>query len=266
MIGVSDRELVAAFQSLGIGSGRPVLAHASLSAFGEVDGGADALLDALVKAFAPLVMPAFTYRTMVIPEAGPDGNGIAYGTGKDLNRLAQAFAPGMPVDRMIGRVAEALRRHPRSERSGHPIFSFTGIDAGPILMAQTLEEPLAPIGAMAEQGGWVLLLGVDQTSNTTIHYAEKLSGRKQFLRWALTAEGVRACSGFPGCSDGFEAISPHVKGITQTAQIGKALVQALPMDGLIEAVRAQLARDPLALLCARPACERCDEVRRSALL
>ena len=66
------------------------------------------------------------------------------------------------------------------------------------MAVQTLAEPLAPIGALAQRGGWVLLLGVNQTVNTSLHYAERLAGRPQFTRWALTYEGVRECPQFPG--------------------------------------------------------------------
>jgi aminoglycoside 3-N-acetyltransferase len=62
-----------------------------------------------------------------------------------------------------------------------------------------LDDPLAPVGALAEENGTVLLIGVNHTVNTSIHYAEKIAGRKQFIRWALTPQGVRECPGFPGC-------------------------------------------------------------------
>ena len=257
----SFHELSTVFRSLGIERDRPVLAHASLSAFGEVRGGPEALVGALLAAFHPLVMPAFTYQAMVIPEAGPEGNGIRYGSGKDLNRMAEFFSEEMPVDRMIGAVAETLRCHPQASRSSHPILSFIGIGAAAILETQTLADPLAPIRVMAEQDGWVLLLGVDQTVNTAIHYAERLAGRRQFIRWALTPGGIVECPGFPGCSDGFEKLAPHLEGITRRAQIGGAGVQAIPLVGLLDRVQALLDVDPLRLLCDRPACERCDAVR-----
>jgi aminoglycoside 3-N-acetyltransferase len=258
---ISFHELSTAFRSLGIERGRPVLAHASLSAFGEVRGGAEALASALLAAFNPLVMPAFTYQTMIIPETGPDFNGIRYGSGSNLNRMAEFFSPGMPVDRMIGAVAEALRRHPQARRSGHPILSFVGVGAADILEAQTLADPLAPIRVMAEKEGWVILLGVNQTVNTAIHYAEQLAGRRQFTRWALTPEGIVECQGFPGCSDGFDQLAPHLEGISRLVQAGAAAVQAIPLVALLDRVQALLDANPQALLCDRKQCDRCDAVR-----
>src|SRR5512142_3158251 len=56
----------------------PVIAHASLKSFGEVIGGADAVLRAVLDSVWALVMPTFTYVTMVTPEVGPPNNGIAF--------------------------------------------------------------------------------------------------------------------------------------------------------------------------------------------
>jgi aminoglycoside 3-N-acetyltransferase len=143
----------------------------------------------------------------------------------------------------------------------HPIQSFAGIHADAILNSQTLFDPLAPIGALADQDGWVLLLGVDHRVNTSIHYAEKLAGRMQFIRWALLPDRVVECPGFPGDSEGFEAIAPAVEKFTRRVEIGNALVQAVHLRSLIRVVADQLKENPFALLCQRQDCERCNAVR-----
>jgi aminoglycoside 3-N-acetyltransferase len=207
------------------------------------------------------MMPTFTYKAMIIPETGPPNNGITYGSGQDANRLAQFFYPDMPADPLMGAVAESLRRHPEARRSKHPLYSFAGINVDEALDAQTMQEPLAPIGVLTESRGLVLLLGVDQTANTSVHYGEKLAGRKQFIRWALTPKGVRACPGWPGCSHGFRDIHPMIEPSIQRSTIGSARVQAIPLPDLIEAVRNAIAQDPTALLCRNASCERCQAVR-----
>ena len=176
--------------------------------------------------------------------------------------MAEFFSADMPANPLMGIIPETIRRHPQAKRSSHPILSLTGIHAAQMLETQTLAEPLAPIGALLERDGWVLLLGVDHTVNTSIHYGEKLAGRKQFVRWALTPEGVRECPGFPGCSDGFQAIAPRLDGQAKEIQIGDARVTAVPLSVLIPAVQAAIADDPLALLCDRGICPRCAAVRK----
>lgn len=241
----------------------PVIAHASLASFGEVIGGAEAVLRAVLDSVWALVMPVFTYNTMVTPEVGPPNNGIAYGAENDLNRMAEPFRHDMPADKQMGVIPEVLRRHARAKRSGHPILSFAGVYAEKFLAAQTLEEPLGTIGALAEADGWVLLLGVDHTVNTSIHYAEKLAGRRTFTRWALLADRVIECPGFPGDSSGFEAIAPDLTGITRIVRAGDAVIQAMPIRTLTQVVMDRIQADPLALLCERQDCLRCNSVRES---
>jgi aminoglycoside 3-N-acetyltransferase len=219
-------------------------------------------MEALLDVFSTVIMPVFTYATMVTPEVGPPYNGLTYGAEDAHNRQAQFFDPDLPADRLMGVIPESLRRHPKAQRSSHPILSFSGVNAAEALHVQTLQEPLAPIQALLDGDGWALLLGVDHTVNTSIHLGERLAGRQPFLRWALTPDGVAACPGFPGCSDGFQALAPALTGSARTARIGAGLAQAFRLADLVEAVQAYLKKDPLGLLCNRSYCARCFDARR----
>ena len=262
MATITFTDLRTALFKLGL-SHTPVIAHASLKSFGEVVGGAEAVLRAVLDSVWALVMPTFTYKTMITPEVGPANNGIAYGTELDLNRMAEPFRRDMPADKQMGIIPETLRKHPRAKRSAHPIQSFAGIYADKFLAAQTMQNPLGPIGALVESDGWVLLLGVDHTVNTSIHYAEKLAGRRTFMRWALLPDRIIECPGFPGDSAGFEAIAPDLVTVTRVVKAGDATIRALPLRALMHVVTQRIEDDPLALLCSRETCLRCSAVRDS---
>jgi aminoglycoside 3-N-acetyltransferase len=257
------RDFVTGFRKLEIDRSRPVIVHASLSAFGEIHGGTETVLGALCLSFDSLIIPAFTYKTMITPEVGPPDNAINYGSGNDNNRMAEIYRSDMPVDILMGVVAEATRTHPKAQRSTHPILSFAGINAQKILASQTIKEPFLPIQTLIDEQGWVLLMGVDQTVNTSIHYGEQLAGRKQFIRWALTPKGIIPCQRFPGCSDGFEGITPHLDEIIRKVELEGAAIQAFPLVPLVDIVCGTLKENPSALLCNREDCERCNAVRES---
>ncbi len=258
---ITFRDLVNNLRELGLDGEQSVIAHASLSSFGHVQGGAETIVGALLSVTKGLIMPTFTYKSMVVPENGPQDNAINYGGHTDANRLAEFYQPDMPADPMMGVVAETLRQHPDAQRSRHPIYSFSGVNAEDAIDAQSRAEPFAPVRVLTESLGMVLLLGVDHTANTSIHYGEQLAGRKQFTRWALTRKGVLECPRWPGCSHGFNAIAPHIEKYTNRTQIGGATVQLIPLSMLIRTVVDIIKKDPLALLCNRSNCERCQAIR-----
>src|SRR5688572_25538 len=99
---VSFRDFINAFRELGIHSKQPVIVHASLSTVGEIRGGAETVLGALLTMARGVMAPTFTYKTMLIPEVGPENNAMAYGTGRDTNLLAEFYHPDMPADPSMG--------------------------------------------------------------------------------------------------------------------------------------------------------------------
>ena len=254
-------ELKHAFDGLGL-EGRPVIAHASLKKFRDIQGGPKTVIQALLASSSGVVMPTFTYKTMVTPQVGPPNNGITYGTDQNGNRMAEPFNHAMPPDKMMGTLPAALLRERLAMRTSHPILSFGGIQADDILLKQTLFDPLAPICALAEKDGWVVLINVDHTVNTSIHYAEKLAGRRQFIRWALTPGRIVECPGFPGDSSGFNALEELLQPHTQRVELdGGAFIQAVPLKKLIDVTVELIKKNPQALLCQREDCERCNAIR-----
>lgn len=257
---LSYHHFKSAFDDLGI-SDKFVIAHASLKPFGHIDNGARTVVRAMVDSFQGVLMPTFTYQTMVTPEVGPPNNGITYGADKDLNKMARPFMYSMPADKMMGSVPETLRQHPSATRTSHPILSFAGINVDDILNTQTLDEPLAPIGALAAEDGWVVLINVDHSSNTSIHFAEKLAGRRQFIRWAMVANRIVECPSFPGDSSGFNIIAEYLQSDTHYVKVGRGFIQAVSLRNLVDTVGQLIKQNPLALLCPRMDCERCNAVR-----
>jgi aminoglycoside 3-N-acetyltransferase len=259
MLGFAD--LKHALGELGL-AGRPVIVHASLKKFDTIQGGPGTLVHAMRETFGGVVMPTFTYKTMVTPGVGPPNNGIIYGSGRDHNKMAEPFHPAMPPDKMMGLLPLTLLGEKDFQRTSHPILSFGGIHADDVLLAQTLFDPLAPIRALAEKDGWIILINVDHTVNTSIHYGEKLAGRRQFVRWAMMRGRIVECPGYPGDSSGFTSIEEFIHPHTRRVDLdGGAFFQAVPLKRLLAVTVELIKKEPLALLCQREDCERCNAVR-----
>lgn len=261
---LSFRDLVSGLTAIRLISHVPLIAHVDLHSFGPIDGGADTLLQALLHLVDTLVMPVFTYRTMVIPSAGPENNGMVYNHRVAGYSHSEIFTAELPADLEMGEVAELLRRQDGAVRSSHPVLSFASLGVDAPVRAQTLADPLAPLRVLVELEACVLLAGTDQTRNFSLHLAERLAGRKSFTRWALTPDRIVELPGMPGCARGFNQVTPQLQQIIRQTTIGGATISVIPLQKLLNISTAMLQNDPAALLCSNPACLACQSVRQQA--
>jgi aminoglycoside 3-N-acetyltransferase len=257
---LSYRDFITTFRNLGLRRNSHVLVHASLEGLGPVAGGPDTIIGSLLATCESVLMPTFTPECALTPPVGPPDNAIDYGTDPGKNLEAEFYVPDLPTAEPV---AERLRQHANARRSVHPLLSFAGIKADEALEGQTIDEPLGPIGWLAEFDGDVLLLGTDQRANVSLHYGERAAGRRQFTRWALTPEAVVVCPDCPGCSEGFGAIASRLDGIVRRQRLGRATAELIPLRDLINITVGWVRQDPRALLCDRPECVYCRAVRAS---
>lgn len=166
---------------LGLTQGDVVLVHSSLSSLGWVNGGAVAVVQALLKAVGEngtIVMPSQTWNITdpakwMRPEVPDD--------------WIQVIRDTMPVydarttpTRGMGQVVEVFRSWPGSIRSHHPCDSFVarGPLAAELMADHHLTDPLghtSPLGKMYRLDGVkILLIGVDFDKCTALHFAECL--------------------------------------------------------------------------------------------
>jgi aminoglycoside 3-N-acetyltransferase len=244
---------------LGLSSEVDVLAHVDLPSLGDVEGGAETVVDALLASARTLVMPAFTYQTQIIPQIGPPDNAIVYGSGDAINAKAEIFRPDLPVHPDCGSVAEALRQREETLRSTHPILSFIaqGSHAREVLASQTRHNPLGPIGWLEAHDGVVLLLGVDQRRNFALHLAEQRAGRKTFTRWALTIDDIEELEHIPGCTEGFNEVWYDLLAVSTVSRVGLARAEVMPIEAMLEVAESHLEIEPNLMLCDKPSCLSC---------
>ncbi len=257
------RDFVLAFDELGLTKSSRILVHSNLDVVGEVEGGTEAMLGALLASCEMVLTPAYTHGSVVVPEVGPPDNAINYGASEIENLDAEFFHPEMDVDEDLGDLPRTILRHEAVGRSSHPILSFAGIHTTEPLALQTLAEPFGPIAWLAEFDGDILLINADHTSNISLHYAEQLAGRQALTRWALTEDGVAECRNMPGCSQGFEAIRARLTGEVQQTSIESINIELIPVRDLMNIAAGWIREDSRALLCGTPDCLYCPQVRAS---
>ena len=162
---VTRRELAADLRRLGVDPGATVLVHSSLSRLGNVDGGAEAVVGALLDSVGPTGTVLFPTLT------GSERDGPNHPPVMDVG-LTPCWT---------GRIPETARHWPGATRSLHPTHSVAAI-GGDGRYARGHEtgwtpcDQHSPYYRLISEAGCILLLGgVTQESNTTLHCLEELA-------------------------------------------------------------------------------------------
>lgn len=242
----SFANLDAGLAELGLNGTQHIIVHASLKSFGNLEGGARSVVNALTRRSATVVAPAFTYGTL-----------LNYPT----DRVRITFHRDLRVSRDIGRVPQEMVERAAAVRSFHPTLSFIalGTEAERITAAQSLDNPYQPIGALYDLDGYALLVGVDFGSNTTIHYGEHLAGVPHLTRY-VALNGQLLPTAFPNCSADFDNLLPEMRFKGRTVQVGQATLRLYRVRDLVDSTVNFLTHAPEGLLCHSKSC-RCQLVR-----
>jgi aminoglycoside 3-N-acetyltransferase len=255
-------EIETTLRAAGLAAGDKLLVHSSLRRVGPIVGGADTMIDAMLAvlgAQGTLAMPAFCY-TWPLPDPWFD----------------PATTPGR-----TGMLTEVFRKRPGVKRSLHPTHSLcaTGARADEFVadhLSGKALGPGSPIDRLAEAGGYVLLIGVTHTSNTTIHVGEEHAGVRKFV---FGPDGppvarVRLPDGrilshklddSTSCAQGFDAIDPVLreKNLVTDLTLGNAPCMLMKGQALIDTAVQMIRRQPDALFCTREECARCQRGREA---
>lgn len=244
---VTQSDITKGFRELGIGSGAVVLVHSSLSSFGRVEGGADAVIDGILEALGPegtLVVPALTGNPELSPENPPH---------VDL-RTAPCW---------VGRIPETARRRPQAVRSVHPTHSCAAIGKHAVALTRGHYLSPTPCGItspyfrLALAGGMIVMLGCDLSTCTTCHTVEELANVDFHLQQrvaygsCIDQAGVRIetpcrLHSYDGPDRDYPALEPILpeKGLMRKGTIGNAEIRVIHSMGLIETALDRLRFDP----------------------
>ena len=170
--------LVRDLKHLGLTSRMTVIVHSSLSTIGWVCGGPVAVIQAIMDVITSegtIVMPA--HSGDLSDPSGWQNPPVPESWWSIIQEAMPAYDPRITPTRGMGRIVEVFRTWPRVKRSSHPTLSFAawGANASQIIMNHELDYSMgetSPLARIYDLDGWVLLLGVDYTHNTSFHLAE----------------------------------------------------------------------------------------------
>lgn len=164
-ITVTKKDIVEGLKSLGIKNGDSVLVHSSLSKFGYVEGGIDAVIDALLSTVGK-------EGTILVPTL--TGN-------KDLCAKNPPVFDPVNTPCWTGKIPETFRKRKEAVRSLHPTHSVSAIGKLADYFVKGHEDSLTPCGKnspywkLAEKGGYILFLGVSINCCTFLHSIEEIA-------------------------------------------------------------------------------------------
>lgn len=253
-MGISRSDIAAGFVELGIGAGDVVLMHSSLSSFGHVDGGADAVIDGVLDAVGPT-------GTLVIPTL----------TGhEDLSPANPPHVDLRTTTCWTGQIPETARQRAHAVRSTHPTHSCAALGARREEVTRDHHRSPTPCGLtspyfrVAACGGYIAMVGCTLTACTTCHTAEELANleyvcQKDVARGTcIDRNGQRIetpcrLHRYDGPERDFPALEPILleRGLMRIGSIGPCEVRLVRSMGLIETALDQLRFDPMFLTTER---------------
>ena len=262
---VTAGQLRRAVRELGL-AGRPLCVHASLRSFGPVEGGAPAVVGALLAEGCTVLVPAFSWEAFAVdplPHQQPARNGADFVPApRPRPGSDRVYAPDTPaLDRAdMGAVPAAVLGTPGRARGAHPLMSFAAVGPGAatLVAGQTPLDVFAPLRALAAAGGAVLLMGVGLERMTLLHLAEREAGRAPFRRWANGPDGQPAQVEVGGCSEGFPNLEEALGPLARAATVGRSAWRAFPARETVDAAARAIRERPRVTRCAKPTC-RCDD-------
>jgi len=249
---VSKKDIKTGLRALGLKKGDNVGVHSSLSSFGFVERGADAVIDALLEVVGDegtIVMPTYSTNRIEV-ERTPEE--IVMGVTWKFKILP--FDP-KEIPCWTGIIPETFRKRKDALRSLHPTHSIAVIGAKAKEIAEAGKE-LSALGGwrkLLELNGYILLIGVGLDRCSSMHLAEerfKLPKNildkitlPQELKEKYPEEGWDV--GFGPYPDFTRMEEPYLKQkIMKIVKIGKATVKLARLRNMIDLFAEYLERNP----------------------
>lgn len=223
----------------GLASGDKVLLHSSFLSLGKVEGGPENVIGAFLDVL-----------------------------GKEGTLL-------VPVFGALGILTDVVKKHPDAVIDPCPVGTLAAIgkDAENLLAdhwkADTAHGKDTPFTRLADMGGYICLMGVDQDRNTTLHGVEALL-ELPYLNTTKAAFTLpdgqkieKSWKYYPGPHRDFIGIDRYFResGKMTVTRIGNSQLRLIKAKDLFDIALALGRKDPAFVLCDNPECADCVRQR-----
>lgn len=256
---VTKEEIKKGLRKLGLRRGDVVGVHSSLNSFGYVEGGADAVIDALVEVVGK-------EGTIVMPTHSSNLEKVGLSPEEKAAGVSWLFKilPYNPKETpcTTGIIPETFRKRRGVIRSHHPDQSIAAI--GPRAKEITGAgdgRSLAGWKVLLELDGYVLLIGVGLGVCTAMHLAESMVQLPKHIlekitppEWFVEKYPEDEWEWDVGPYPDFAKLEPMCKahGIMRTTTIGNATVRLLRLRELIDLYAEALGENPYMFYGEKP--------------
>ena len=171
--------LINDFKNLGIKPKMTLIVHSSLSSIGNVSGGALSVIQALQEVLTEegtLVMP--THSSYLSDPKEWYNPKINKNMWNKIRKEMPGYDKNTTPTYQMGIIPEVFRTLPDVKRSNHPVYSFAawGKEKNTLLENHSLNNGLgeySPLARIYDLKGYILLLGTNYDSNTSMHLSEQ---------------------------------------------------------------------------------------------
>ena len=247
-------DLKEQLRSMGLTGNETILIHSSMKAIGEVDGGADTVLDVWMEYFEDglLLLPTHTWKT--------------------VNADNPVYDPSVTPS-CVGLLTNMFMKRDGVIRSLHPTHSMAGAGKrayGYLMGEEKCNTPCTPDGCydrLRKCNGKILLVGVGHERNTFIHSVEevlnvphRLSDKPMRLKIAMPDGSYKDVY----MRKHYNADQPHISedfvkldeafiecGAVKRVEFGSADCLLCDADAVFRVVRHVIAPDPECIVTAK---------------
>jgi len=252
---ISKEDILFSLELMDIKKGDVLLIHSALTSIGNVEGGADTVIDAFLEA------------------VGEEGTIV-------MSTLTGWTSPfdAISTPSAVGLISEKFRKRSNALRSLHPVHSVAAVGKYADFITRDHDKCETGCGEgtpylkIRDLNGKIILLGVDMDRNTMMHSLEEAIDAVYLRTLDIPAptyiEGYKdktfTLKKFPPGHRDFLRITPYLrrKEAMIEGKVGSAVVKVIDAVKLFEIGLELLKNDPMLFICHNPNCNSCNWSRK----